>query len=73
MTTTLTCAHDACRCTRPYTPQTRAASTEPIDPNGEFCSRRCAERGTFGELGDGGCLCGHPQCQAPADKGIPPL
>ena len=72
MTTPETCAHVACLCTRPYSKQTQAASTEPIDPNGEFCSKLCAARAK-GEPGDGACLCGHPQCQAPADAGIPPM
>jgi hypothetical protein len=72
MTSPETCAHDACRCTRPYSKQTQAAATEPIDPNGEYCSKLCAGHGS-GEPGDGACLCGHPQCQAPADEGIPAM
>ncbi|HEY0393260.1 MAG TPA: hypothetical protein VGD01_02075 [Candidatus Elarobacter sp.] len=68
-----TCAHDACRCTRPYSKQTQAASTEPIDPDGEYCSKLCARHAAGGEPGDGACLCGHPQCQAPADEGIPEM
>jgi len=67
-----TCAHDACRCTRPYSKQTQAASTAPIDPNGQFCSRRCEEQ-SAGAVGDDGCECGHPQCTASADAGIPPM
>lgn len=72
MTSAETCAHDACRCTRPYSKQIQAASTERIDPNGEYCGRHCAGQ-AHGEPGDGGCLCGHPQCQGPADAGIPPM
>jgi hypothetical protein len=67
-----TCAHVACLCTRPYPRQAQAASTERIDPNGTYCSKRCAERAR-GELGDGGCLCGHAQCQRDASVGIPPM
>jgi len=66
------CAHDMCRCTRPYPPSTQASATERIDPNGEFCSRRCSEQ-SHGVMGDGGCECGHPPCQASADAGIPPI
>ncbi len=72
MTTTATCAHDACLCTRPYSAQTQAASTERLDPDGEYCSRRC-EEAAAGPRGDGACLCGHPECQASADAGIPPM
>jgi hypothetical protein len=72
MTTTTTgerCAHEMCLCTKPYPASTQAAATERIDPNGEFCSRRCADQ-EHGEMGDG-CECGHPPCQAPADKDQP--
>ena len=72
MTTSETCAHDACLCTRPYPKQAQAASTEHIDPNGTYCSRHC-ESHAHGEMGDGGCLCGHPQCSKDADAGIPPM
>jgi hypothetical protein len=72
MTSSSRCAHDACLCTRPYPKQAQAAGFEPLDPNAEYCSRHCAER-AGGEPGDGGCLCGHPQCQAGADAGIPPM
>ena len=72
MTSPLRCAHDACLCTRPYPIQAQAAGFERLDPNAEHCSRRCAEEAQ-GERGDGGCLCGHPQCQAGADAGIPPM
>ncbi|HEV3086602.1 MAG TPA: hypothetical protein VGX96_05180 [Candidatus Elarobacter sp.] len=70
--TTQTCEHDACLCTRPYSKQVQAASTERIDPNGAFCSRHCRDE-AGGPHGDGGCLCGHPQCQKFAGEGIPPL
>ncbi|MBV8369721.1 MAG: hypothetical protein JO036_12450 [Candidatus Eremiobacteraeota bacterium] len=71
--TTPTCEHHACLCTRPYPKQAQAQSTAPIDPNGEYCSRRCGEQEATGPLGDGGCQCGHPQCQQVADTGIPPM
>ncbi len=71
-TTAEYCAHEMCRCTRPYPPSTQATSTERIDPNGEYCSRRCSEQ-SHGVMGDDGCECGHPPCQAIADKGIPPI
>lgn len=70
---TATCAHDVCLCTRPYSAQVQAASTAPIDPDGTYCSRRCEESDADGPAGDGGCLCGHPQCDAAADVGIPPM
>ncbi len=72
MTTADTCAHMACLCTRPYPPQAQATSTARMDPNGEFCSRRCSEQ-EAAALGDGGCECGHPKCNADADYGMPPL
>jgi hypothetical protein len=65
-----TCAHDACLCTRPYSKAVQAASTERIDPNGEFCSRRCSEEAS-GAAAGGACECGHPPCQALADAGPP--
>jgi hypothetical protein len=70
--TTATCEHHACLCTRPYPKQAQAASTERIDPEGEYCSRRCREE-AGGALGAGGCQCGHPQCQKMASVGIPPM
>jgi hypothetical protein len=73
MTTTQTCAHDACRCTRPYSAQTQAASTAPIDPDGTYCSRRCAEVADKGLPGDGGCECGHPECTPQSSVDVPPM
>jgi hypothetical protein len=72
MTTTETCAHDACRCTKPYSAQTQAASTSRIDPDGTYCSKRC-EQQAAGTPSDDGCECGHPQCSAAMDTGIPPM
>ena len=71
--TTQTCEHDACLCTRPYPAQAQAESTERIDPNGAHCSRRCREEAAAGPIGDGGCQCGHPQCQKSSGAGIPPM
>lgn len=72
MTTTQTCAHELCRCVRPYSARTQASATARIDPDGEFCSRRCAEQAAH-PLGDDGCECGHVDCQAKMDAGIPPM
>ncbi len=72
MTTSERCGHDACLCTRPYPKEAYATGVERIDPNAEFCSRRCADHAQ-GEHGDGACLCGHPQCDRPAAEGIPPM
>jgi hypothetical protein len=72
MTTSETCAHELCRCARPYSAQTQASATARIDPNGEFCSRRCAEQ-AGGALGDDGCECGHVDCQKKMDAGLPPM
>jgi len=69
---TARCAHEACLCTKPYSAQTQALSTSPIDPNGEYCSKRCAEQ-QAGAPGDDGCECGHAQCDASAARGIPPM
>ena len=73
MTTRDKCAHEMCACAKPYSPQTRAASTAPLDPNAEFCSPRCATQAGCGPMGEGACECGHPQCDADADAGIPPM
>jgi len=67
------CAHEMCACIKPYSPQIRATSTSPLDPNAEFCSKRCAEMASRGPMGDGACECGHPECEAGADAGIPPM
>ena len=72
MTVTDTCVHEACLCSRPYSKQTLATGTEHLDPNGPFCSHRCAERAGRAP-GDGGCVCGHPECSSLADVGIPPI
>jgi hypothetical protein len=72
MTTAQTCAHETCRCTKPYSAQTRAASTAPLDPGAPYCSRRCEEMATR-ELGADGCECGHPECSAQSSAGIPPM
>ena len=72
MTTTETCEHKSCSCTRPYSPQIRAAGTERIDPNATYCSRRCEEQARD-PIGGDFCECGHPPCQAAADAGFPPM
>ena len=75
MTTTTTggsCAHEMCLCTRPYPPSTQATSTERVDPNAEYCSRRCSEQSDH-PMGDDGCECGHPPCQTVDDEGIPEI
>jgi hypothetical protein len=69
---TQNCAHDACLCTKPYPPQAQALSTQRINPNGEYCSKRCAEQ-EGGASGDDGCECGHPQCDAMTTRDIPPM
>ena len=70
--TTGKCAHDACLCTKPYPAEAQALSTARIDPNGEYCSRRCSEQ-SGGAPGDGGCACGHPQCDAANQRDIPDM
>lgn len=72
MTTSETCAHEACLCTRPYSAQAQALSTARIDPNGEYCSKRCAEQAQGLPTGDG-CECGHPQCSRSMGIGTPPM
>ena len=67
-----TCAHELCFCTKPYSPQVRALSTAPLDPNAQFCSKRCEEMAA-GTPGDDNCECGHAQCTGNADTGIPPM
>ncbi len=73
MTTTARCAHDACLCTRPYSARTQASATERLDPDAEYCSRRCEDAAIGGPHGDGACICGHVECQASADAGIPDM
>ena len=73
MTTSEKCEHGMCMCTKPYAASTRATSTAPLDPNAAYCSPRCEAMEGRGALGDGACECGHPQCDAEADAGIPPM
>ena len=72
MTTTTTCAHEACRCTKPYSARTQAAATAPIDPDGDYCSRRCADMAGRDIHADG-CECGHPECTPQSSADVPPM
>ena len=73
MITTEKCAHGVCGCMKPYSAQTRATSTARLDPEAPYCSRRCEEQAGRGALGDDACECGHPECEAGASAGIPPM
>jgi len=66
------CAHMTCRCTKPYDKASQATGTRYVDPNAEFCAQRCAEQAAAAQ-GDGGCQCGHLQCSATNDPGIPDM
>ncbi len=66
------CGHHTCRCTKPYDKTNQATGTRYVDPDSEFCADRCAQQAA-GSPGDGGCQCGHVQCSAPSDVGIPEM
>lgn len=72
MTTPETCAHESCRCTKPYSERTRAASTSPLDPGAAYCSRRCEEMASEDIHADG-CECGHPECTPQTYVDVPPM
>jgi hypothetical protein len=72
MTTPETCAHESCRCTKPYSARTRAASTSPLDPGAAYCSRRCEEMASEDIHADG-CECGHPECTPQSYVDVPPM
>lgn len=72
MTETATCAHEACRCTRPYSAQNLAMSTRRTDPDAPYCSQRC-EQQAHRSPDYGGCECGHPECTPQATPDIPPM
>jgi len=77
MTTTIhnTCAHEACRCSKPYSAQTFAAGTRRIEPDDTYCSERCEVQAgqPLGERGSGGCECAHPECTPQTTVDIPPI
>ncbi len=66
------CAHEICRCTKPYDKSNQATGTRYVEPNEEFCAERCAQQ-TAAPAGDGGCQCGHVQCSRPDDAGTPEM
>ncbi len=72
MTQQETCAQKTCRCTKPYSKQTQAMSTAPLEPNATYCSKRCAELAR-GIPTDDACECGHPECSAIMSRGIPEM
>jgi hypothetical protein len=72
MTASATCAHELCRCEKPYSKQNLALSTRRVDPDAEFCSDRCAEMTAHPTTADG-CECGHPECTPQATPDIPPM
>jgi hypothetical protein len=72
MTDATTCAYEACRCTRPYSPQTLAMGTRRTDPNATYCTERCADMAARPTTA-AGCECGHPQCTPQATPDIPPM
>jgi hypothetical protein len=67
-----TCAHELCRCRRPYSPQTLAMSTRRVDPYATYCSDRCEQMAEHPTTA-GGCECGHPDCTPQATPDIPPM
>jgi hypothetical protein len=68
-----TCAHEACRCTKPYDQENQAGGTRYVDPEAQYCSARCEESaGLPGTLG-AHCECGHPMCAPQQTIDIPPM
>ncbi|MBV9439164.1 MAG: hypothetical protein JOZ24_04145 [Candidatus Eremiobacteraeota bacterium] len=72
MSTAEQCAHDTCRCTKPYDARNQALGTAFVDRNATYCSRRCEEQAN-GAFGDDACECEHVRCLAPASEGTPPM
>ena len=55
------CAHDECTCT--------------VTSGEQFCSDYCASQAGADEsaAGKGDCGCGHSECSAAAESGMPPI
>ena len=73
MQTADTCAHVACRCTKPYDKKNQAGGVRYVDPNAEHCSDRCATQASQPRQDSGGCECGHPACAPQQTPDLPPI